>query len=227
MWLAPRDYYQSLRSGLLTRGPCGPCLVEVLIAHLHYIELTINEAVHTANSDGPLLPAPTAGGSIRPGFERIECLWASVNAIKSYLDSFFTLSPSAYTGISFLFWAQLVRCFVVLYRLSTYEDPSWDREAVRNTVDLLLALDRMTENLELASSEAGEQANDGLLMRLSMLTRMFRARARDKIAPDEAKQHPDWAYSDERMVDQNEMLMMMQSMEFGDNQWLEEVFGRP
>jgi len=163
-----------------------------------------------------------------PGFERLECLWRSVSAIKSWLDVFFTLSPSACVGFSFLFWAQLSRCLVILYRLSTYADPAWDLQAVRNTVDLLLVLDRMADKLELASSEAGERSNDDLFMQIPRMMRMFRAWAGAKMAPEETEEEPTWPYNGtatsagDNMVDQNQM-MMMQSIDFGNDMWLEEI----
>ncbi|KAF8856382.1 hypothetical protein BDZ45DRAFT_475717 [Acephala macrosclerotiorum] len=95
----------------------------------------------------PLLVMPTsASSSDLPNFERFECLWRSVNAMKSWFDVFDMLPPSACFGMSFLFWAQFARCVVILYKPSTIEDPAWDRTAVRNTVDLLglpLVLPRM------------------------------------------------------------------------------------
>lgn len=219
------DYYRVADS-----RPLWPTLIDILMAHTHYIELCINETAHTANSDAPLLPASAAScsGSNLPGFERMECLWGSLNAIKSWLDVFFTLSLPLNLGLSFLFWAQLPRCLVVLCRLSTYTDPAWDRQAVRNTVDLLLSLDQVVERLELASSETFERSNDDLFMRLPKFARMFRAWARAKVASEEVETE-SWPYSgvtsgDCEMVDQNQVLM--QSIDFGNDMWLEEIFGR-
>jgi len=55
---------------------------------MHYLELCINEAVHTANSDAPLFDMLASGSSSTlPGFERLECLRSSVNAIKSWIGA--------------------------------------------------------------------------------------------------------------------------------------------
>ena len=100
-------------------------VIEFIIAQIHYVELSINEAAHTANSDAPLLTATGIDGTGHVSdFERIECLWRSVSAIKSWLDIFLSLPPSEFRGFSFLFWAQMARCVVILYRLSTLEDPA-------------------------------------------------------------------------------------------------------
>ena len=97
-----------------------------------------------------------------------------MNAIKSWLDAFFKLPPPACLGCPFLFGAQMSRCLVTLYRLSTYADPAWDCQAVCNTVDLLLVLDRIVEQLEVISNEAGESSTDDLCARIVRMGRMFR-----------------------------------------------------
>ncbi|KAI1390395.1 putative C6 transcription factor [Hypoxylon trugodes] len=196
-----------------------------LIAQIHYVNLCINESFHTANSDAPVLTTPTAGGT--SGFERLECLWGSVKAIKLWLDSFFAVSPSALRGIAFPFWAQMARCLVVLCRLSTLEDPAWDRKAVRETVDLLAALDRIAERAELASREASEPPGDDLFMQVSRLMKMFRAWAAAKMAPAETGEEPGWTYGDAATNAEGNIMdfdpnQMMQFMDLGADTWWEE-----
>ncbi|KAI0842745.1 putative C6 transcription factor [Hypoxylon sp. FL0890] len=208
--------------------PSGLEPQEILIAQVHYIDLCINEAAHTANSDAPLFTTPgVAGSGYISGFERLECLWRSANAIKSWLDIFFALPPSQFRGFSFPFWAQLARCLVIFCRLSTLEDPAWDRKAVRNTVDLPPALDRIAEKLELASREVGEQSSDDVFMQLSRLMRMFRAWVGSKMASAEAEEKSAWAGSDAttdisgNAMDQNQN-QMMQFFDLGNDSWWDE-----
>ncbi|KAI1380534.1 hypothetical protein F4677DRAFT_441846 [Hypoxylon crocopeplum] len=202
---------------------------EILITHLYYIDLCINEAAHTANSNTPLVNTPeTSNDGCTSGFERLECLWGSVRAIKSWFDVFFTLSPSTYRGLSFLLWAQLARCLVILYRLSTLEDPAWDRKAVRNMVDLLQVLDRIAEKLEITSHETGEQSNDDLFMQVPRIMRMFRAWAVSKMAHDETGEEPGCdLYSDaaigigDNIIGQTQN-QMVGSIDFNNDRWWEE-----
>ncbi|KAI1098443.1 putative C6 transcription factor [Jackrogersella minutella] len=199
---------------------------KTLVAQVHYIELCINEATHTANSSAPLLTTPSIGDNdYTSGYERLECLWRSVNAIKSWFDIFFTLSPSAFRGLSFPFWAQLARCTVILYRLSTLEDPAWDRKAVRDVVDLSLVLDQIAKNMEQASREAGEQSNDDVLMQVSRLLGRFRALVGAKMIPAEAGSYATWASRDATTnVDDQDQNYMRQFFEFGDERWWEELW---
>lgn len=124
--------------------------------------------------------------------------------------------------MSFLFWAQFARCVVILYKLSTLDDPAWDRGAVCNTVDLLKLLDQMMDNLELASSEAGEQADDDLLKQITLRGRMSRAWLSTKMVAKEGEESA-WAAtnSDENMLDQNQQ-SQMDSMGFGNDMWFGE-----
>ncbi|KAK9418998.1 hypothetical protein SUNI508_07519 [Seiridium unicorne] len=89
------------------------------------------------------------------GFERLECLWRSVENIKSWLDAFYKSPPPALVGLPFHFWSQMIMCVTILKYLSTLADPSWDCQAVRNTIDLTSTMDRMVEKLDLASREPG------------------------------------------------------------------------
>lgn len=51
----------------------------------------------------------------------------------------------------------MARGFITLFRLSTLDDPDavWDKTLVRNTADLLQIIDRVNENMEMASQQAG------------------------------------------------------------------------
>ncbi|KAI0160957.1 putative C6 transcription factor [Hypoxylon sp. FL1284] len=209
----------------------------VLITHIYYIELCINETLHTANSNEPLLATPGNSSSANnAGYERVECLWRSVNAIKSWFEIFFTFSPQTTAGHSFLLRAQLARCIVILFRLSTLDDPSWDRQAVRNTVDFCLVLDRLCGKLDVASQEIGEQSGEDIYAQFSKLMRSFRGWAATKIAPEEppaaaaaAAADPSWSYAGTTpnvgygMMDGNPLMMM----DFGHEKWFEEFMVGP
>lgn len=52
-----------------------------------------------------------------------------------------------YRYISITYYAQLARCLVSLYRLSSLDDPKWDRHFVRSQVDLVAVLDRLSKGM--------------------------------------------------------------------------------
>jgi hypothetical protein len=120
-------------------------LAEVVLAHIYSTELTINEI---ALSKAPII-------SNSSDFQRLESLYTCLNSAKSWFDVFFTIPPSAYIGFSFSVLSQLVHCLVALYRLSTLDDPAWDKDIIRNTVNLLLILDQVANNIGQVTRLAG------------------------------------------------------------------------
>ncbi|OJD21676.1 hypothetical protein ACJ73_06983 [Blastomyces percursus] len=61
-----------------------PPPADILNAHARYVELYINHLAYSSSAD--LAPPDTTGrqceGGILQGFERLECLWQSVENIK-------------------------------------------------------------------------------------------------------------------------------------------------
>ncbi|KAF2092450.1 hypothetical protein NA57DRAFT_50220 [Rhizodiscina lignyota] len=210
----------------------------MLTAYALYVELCINEATRLASSDAPLLPTPESTSHVSgtvPGFERLECLWRSVHAVKSWLDAFYTISPATYIGFPFFFWFQLVRCIIILKHLSTFEDPAWDCQAVQNTVDMSWLLDWMAEKVEMASREAGERSDDDLFRQLSKMLRLSHGWIRAKReAAERAAEGPASVYNDrlglatadDDGADPNQMAWM-NALQSGDETWFEDFFGWP
>ncbi len=207
----------------------------MLTAHAHYVDLCINEMTRLASSDAPLLTTLESTGNVYGdvlGFERIESLWRCLHAAKSWLDAFYTISPSAYVGFPFFYWFQLVRCVVILKHLSTFEDPAWDRHAVYKTVDMLRLLEWMADKAELASQEAGEQSDDDLFQRVSKMLRLSKGwidakRKAASQAEEPISVHNDTAglaTADGHMADPNQM-PWLHAFESGDETWLETYFG--
>jgi hypothetical protein len=76
----------------------------------------------------------------------LESLYACLNSIKSWFDVCLTISPAAYIGFPFSIFSQLAHCAIALYRLSTLDDPAWDKDNIRNTANLLAILDQIANN---------------------------------------------------------------------------------
>lgn len=127
----------------------------ILLASIHYTELTIF---------GLALSEKHA-----PGFQRLEYQFACLNTVKAALDSFFLTPISEYSAVSFPFFTHLARYIVILYKLSTMNDPSLDRNLVLSTVDVLQVLDRLIENIQHAKSMDGERSVGGLLDRSTQI----------------------------------------------------------
>lgn len=192
--------------------------------HMHYIELCTNETARTlypnALKEAISWPAITSGNedatasSVNPlSYDRLDFSWRSVGAIKAWMEVFFSLPPVECAGLSFIHMAQLARCLVVLYRLSTFVHPGWDCHLVRGTVDLLLVLDGVADKLELTSSTSGETSPEDQFMRLSGMMRKFRANAASKMGQKAiAVEGTSWLNGEESLIHP------------GDDAFLESIF---
>ena len=103
-----------------------------ILLYLANAELTIHEVA---------LRAPSTPNS--PELHRLESLYTSLQAAKSWLDLWLSVPIDKYMAVSFTIFFQFSRALVSLYRLSILEDPAWDKALVRNTANVLEYLDRM------------------------------------------------------------------------------------
>lgn len=116
------------------------CLVNILM-HLSHSEIIINEA---SISKFPVL-------SNGPDLHRIECLYTCLRAAQTWMDVWLRIPPEDYISCSFSMFFQFSRALVNLYRISTLEDPAWDKCAVRETANLLEIIDRLVEQTQKAA----------------------------------------------------------------------------
>lgn len=192
------------------------------MAHLHYVELSIHEAAQTSHPVRPLLATPSSG------FERLESMWRSLTAMKSWFDIFFTYSPSECVGLSIFFLTQFSRCLMTLYRLSTYIDPAWDLNLVRNTLGLLQVLDHTAEKVQQTGREAGERCKDDFYTSIARMMRGFREWAGTKMASGNTEGGGQGSYTTapagtaESMPDPNDVLF--EFMDFESDMLLENIF---
>lgn len=234
---------------------------DMLLIYTHYAELCLNEVTRLASSEAPLAPSPGQSGHASsgssgmnhtlPASEHIECLWRSVYAIKAWLDAYQAIPPLTYVGVPFFFWFQLVRSVVLLKHLSTFNDPNWDCQAVRNAVDMSTMLGWMAVKAELASREAGEQSDDDLFRRVGSMMRSSMAwmaakqraagvAARDTThtnqAPTQQSQYDNGTAGNNTVIvtdaPEDDLMIPVEPSwtgSFGmvEDSWIEEMFGWP
>ena len=137
-----------------------------MLTHFYSTELTINEI---ALSRMPIANDQT-------NFRQVERLYGCTESIKSWFEVFFTIPPIAYIGFPFSMISQLVRCLITLYRLSTLDDPAWDKRSVRKTANLLVIFDQVISNMEQVASLTGQDNNNSVGEDVFSLTaKMFRS----------------------------------------------------
>ncbi|TDZ38782.1 Transcriptional regulator WAR1 [Colletotrichum spinosum] len=121
---------------------------DTVISQLHCTELAIQE-IALSSKTGACVP------SNLPDVARLDILYACLHAVKSWFEHFFTLPPAAYYAIPFLVFAQLSHCTIALYRLSILDDPVWDRQSVRSTIDLIATMEEVANRFTRVIIEAG------------------------------------------------------------------------
>ncbi|CEL11281.1 Putative C6 transcription factor [Aspergillus calidoustus] len=225
---APRLLYlRTLRRQLHElRASVAPDLqqIDILNTHAQYVELYINQMGYSISHE-PQSPEEfgRAGtGGVPLGFQRLECLWRSVENIKAWLDTFYTIPSAKLIGQPFHFWSQMILTVTLLKYLSTLRDPDWDCQAVRNTVHLISTLDSMLQKLDVTSREPELQCDDHLLKYLTKL--LARCRAWAEARWNVSSQTPDGGRHHIPDLDQ---MAWLQSMDLGDDQWFENALGMP
>lgn len=152
--------------------------IGILFASLSYTELSVSVLA--------------LSGNYAAGFHRLEHQYACVNTLKGALDNFFQTPVSEYSGVSFPFFTHLSLYIVVLYKLSTINDPLLDTELVRSTVDVLQVMDRLIGNIQHARSLDGESSAGGLLDRSIKIFMSVRswcaATLNEQVVADDAKE---------------------------------------
>ncbi|KAF7561477.1 hypothetical protein G7046_g2655 [Stylonectria norvegica] len=120
--------------------------------------------------------------SKEPDFKRTEYLYACLKTAKSGIDDFFKTPLREYSATSFLFFVQLARFILVLIKLSTMNDPSWDTKLARSTVDILQVMDELISNVRHARAAEGEICAEGLLDRAAKIFVAVKAACAGKFA---------------------------------------------
>ena len=152
---------------------------EVVLAHVYNTELAINQI---ALSRLPIVHN-------YPDFEQLSYLCACTKSIKTWFEVFFSVSPIFYIGFPFSIFAQLRHCLVTLHRLSTLDDPAWDRKGLRKIINLLPILDQVINNLEQVAAAAGldntASAEGDVFSRTAKLLRSIRPIWESRLGPDD------------------------------------------
>ncbi|TPR10762.1 hypothetical protein CAN33_0035960 [Aspergillus niger] len=134
---------------------------EILAQQLHHsnTHLTIHESALLKPFPNPsTTQPPNPPLTINHHLHHLESLHACLSAVNAWITSFLAIPPAEYAGFPFPIFSQLVRHLAALYRLSTLDDPSWDRGFVRRTIDLMSVMDRLIGNLGQAAALARLEA---------------------------------------------------------------------
>ncbi|KAJ9165814.1 Transcriptional regulator WAR1 [Coniochaeta hoffmannii] len=115
---------------------------EVLRLQLLYSEIVVLEA---GLGRTPYNPA-------KPDLRRYEILSRLANTVKRYFELYWPVAEAYYTAITFAIWCQVAHSLMTLYKLSTLDEPAWDRDALRRDLDLLEVCDLIIRGMDEAGA---------------------------------------------------------------------------
>ena len=96
----------------------------------------------------PLSPA-------NPDSRRLELLWTCLQVVKSWFETYLTISPTHYLGLPMFVYSALTHNVVALYRLSGFEHPGWSHELVRESCNMSAVVEQCCQNFALVKPLCG------------------------------------------------------------------------
>ncbi|KAK3361646.1 hypothetical protein B0T24DRAFT_642079 [Lasiosphaeria ovina] len=90
-----------------------------------------------------------------PDAERLTLLADCLRTARIFFDYFFTIEPAEYRGFGFCIYTQVSHFISSVYRLSMIDDPDWDRDMVRSTIDIIDVMDHVAAQFERVAADAG------------------------------------------------------------------------
>ncbi|KAI2621290.1 hypothetical protein GGR54DRAFT_600933 [Hypoxylon sp. NC1633] len=152
----PALYLSALRSQLheITRQEKLGTAVRnhpMILELYHFTELLINESA-ISKSTTPWN---------EPDLRRFEVYQNCLVSIKAFIDTFFATPITLLGSMPLTSFPQLVRVVRCLHKISTIQDPAWDRAAVRRTIDLIPTCDKIIGTFEYLKAASALVTPDG------------------------------------------------------------------
>ena len=188
-------------------------LADVILLHLYHSEIQIHEIGLSSaiDSTSPLT------------FQQLKSVCACNEAIKSWFEVFFSIPISAYIAFPSPIFTQLMTCLITLYRILTFDNPAWDKDAARQTADLIPIFDRVLANGEQAPKALGLD-NSGSLDG-DVFTRSVKMLRTLRPAWEAKLRRNNPVAADAPTPQSNEDILLADSLptDFSDNDWLMDM----
>ncbi|KAI1363476.1 hypothetical protein F5Y08DRAFT_309511 [Xylaria arbuscula] len=112
--------------------------IDLQIAEISLSSWCHSEAHADTTTETPEIPHPI-------DISRVEANWAAMQASKEFFEHFLTFELSDFVGFSFPVLLNFYRAAGLLYRLRVTDDPGWDGCVVTESVDLVSALNMLSD----------------------------------------------------------------------------------
>jgi hypothetical protein len=130
---------------------------------------------------GALLNRPKSQGQTGlSNLQRLEDLESLLTAVEQWFKIYHTVPLDDWIGIAYSIWTQYMHCIILLFRLSTLDEPGWDKSEVKKRANLLEILERLIHRLDNTPEYFGmvntdEADTNGLFFHCSRLIQGMKA----------------------------------------------------
>ncbi|KAK3192199.1 hypothetical protein K4F52_001829 [Lecanicillium sp. MT-2017a] len=177
-------------------------------------------------------------GNKMPDTQSVESMYQSITCTKSFYDTFFAIPVTEVPGLPFYVYVAHSSVQFMLYRLTIAENPSWDKEIIRSTVDVMAVIDRSIEMFEnIADGYPGPEheiytslfRNGAKYMRnLRVAWQPAVARQYGNLPTPNSQQDMSQSVQERDGVGVNNYGVegsMMPTIDFNDISWMADIFG--
>jgi hypothetical protein len=112
--------------------------------------------------------------------QRLEGLDSILTAIERWIEVFFDVPVIDWVGTTYAILAQFSHCVILLFKLTSLDEPDWDRTDVMKRANLIDILERLAQRLDSVPSLLGLVDSDnpeetGIFFKSSRLIRALKA----------------------------------------------------
>jgi hypothetical protein len=112
-------------------------------------------------------------------FQRIQDLESTLVTVERWLAIFDEMTFTDWLGINVESFSQFTHCLVILFKLSTFEEPGWDLGDIKRRADVFVILDRAYEIIINVPAAVGivdaDGPRKGLFFKSAFLFRAIKA----------------------------------------------------
>ncbi|KAI0896268.1 hypothetical protein F4806DRAFT_56629 [Annulohypoxylon nitens] len=145
----PFIYVKALRANLdAVKREIPTSLKEdkVVLSHLYAAEISIADMslwnVNPWLTAHPPRPPPATGSAGGIDIGKLDAYYSSLTASKASLENFLSFAPGEYMCLSMPLTLHFGRATQTVYRLMVVDDPEWDRNIVKDSIDLMSMMER-------------------------------------------------------------------------------------
>lgn len=139
---------------------------EVVRSHLYAAELSIADMslwnVNPWVTSSPARPPTVSGSGSGIDLGKLDGYYSSLQASKATLENYLSFTIAEYACISFSLTLHFGRAAQTIYRLLLVDDPDWDRNIVKNSVDLMSIMERTADNYMRVPRVCGIETSDDI-----------------------------------------------------------------